>query len=263
MNATPPILTPQELAQLLRLDDPTARRLVEDTSVPRFSIGGHPRFLTESVLQWLAMQEGEVLPPVVVPPAQVAPPTLHLPPAAANETPFVASEALEALVSGATVAGRNLDRLKLRDALLELNSALLPLLARLSGGRLYPHPDEKVRTSPWRLAEAPDGRIDSMSIAWGAGEHAPAAFVDRARVEVEISAGQLRVALLTRRGFEEEPSDEELDRLQQHGIAVDMEAPATAAKVYPLGQRAPSLATLVLALSEDLELLVPLWAKCA
>ncbi|MCA9516520.1 MAG: helix-turn-helix domain-containing protein [Myxococcales bacterium] len=261
MNATPLVLTPQELAQLLRLDDATARRLVDDTSVPRFTVNGAPRFITDAVIAWLAAQEGEILPPLVPVPVREAPPTIHLPPASAKETPFVASEALDALAEGATDPGRNLDRLKLRDALLELNSALLPVLGRLSGGRLHPHGDEKVRTSPWRLDEAPDGRIDAISIAWGGGEHPPAGFVDRARVEVEVGAGELRVALLTRRGFDEDLTDDELEHLRQHGIAVDTEPPASAAKVYPLGHRAPSLAALAHALSEDLELLVPLWAK--
>ena len=47
----------------------------------------------------------------------------QLPAAQAGEHPWVDAESLDSLAGGAGDAGRNLDRLKLRDALLELNDA--------------------------------------------------------------------------------------------------------------------------------------------
>jgi len=262
----PPVVDLDGLASLLGVSDAVAAELLASASVPYLSIRGEPRFVVQAVLAWLAEQRGELLPEIKAAPEPEVPrpPRRPLSPAGPGEHPFVSHDDLEALAGGATDAGRNLDRLRLRDALLELNDALLPALTRLSGGRLHPHHDEKARTSPWRVGDADEGRIRAMSIAWGGGDGPPAGFVDRPRVEVELAWGELRVALLAPRGL---PTldGETLDGLVGAGIAYDPvgggDTPV-AAKVYPLAARAPSMATVAGALIDDLTHLVPLWLAC-
>ncbi len=264
-----PILNEQELAALLRVPGTTIEALVARTDLPRFFVEGKVRFLTARVLAWCERHEGSDLLPVPAPiivieaPVKVARPPSVLPAPKPGEHPWVESEALDALASGATDSGRNLDRLKLRDALLELNDSLLGALARYSGGRLHPHYDEKSRTSPWRLEAG--SRIDAISIAWGAGDHAPPQFVDRPHVEVELSKGELRIALDTvARGFVPPLDEARLDALRDEGIAIELTldgTPAIFAKVYSLPDPAPSVSTIVAALEADLERLVPLWAQ--
>ena len=180
-----------------------------------------------------------------------------------GEQPFVNAETLDALGAGAADPARNLDRLKLRDALLQLNEALLPILGRLGHGQIHPHNDEKSRTSPWRLDEASGGRIDALSIAWGAGEAPPPGFADRPHLEVELSAGELRVALVTTGGFTTPLADDERSQLRDAGIALEEEADVpTLAKVYPVSHHAPTYATIARALEADLRLLVPIWSRC-
>lgn len=266
---TDPVLNEQELAALLRVPGKTVEALLARTDLPRFAVEGKVRFLTARVLAWCERHEGfDLLPavaPVAViePPVKVVRPPSKLPPPKSGEHPWVDSEALDALASGATDSGRNLDRLKLRDALLELNDSLLGALARYSGGRLHPHYDEKSRTSPWRLEAG--SRIDVISIAWGAGDHAPAQFADRPHIEVELSKGELRIALdAADRGFAPALDEATLDALRDEGIAVELTLeglPATFAKVYSLPDPAPSVSTVVAALEADLERLVPLWAQ--
>jgi len=273
---TDPVLNEQELAALLRVPAKTIEALFERSTVPYFTIDGKRRFVLASILEWLQSYEGRevlfpALPEPVVetpsapPPKPVRPPSV-LPDPQAGEHPWVESEALDALVSGPTDPGRNLDRLKLRDALLELNDALLGALSRYSQGRLHPHYDEKSRTSPWRLDLAGSTqRIDAISIAWGSGEHAPAQFVDRPHLEVELAKGQLRVALDTaHRGFSPPLDEGALDALRDEGIAIELGnegVPAVFAKVYALPDPAPPMSAIVHALEGDLERLVPLWSR--
>lgn len=271
-----PVLNEQELAALLRVPAKTLEIVLATTTLPRFTIDGKLRFLSTRVLAWLESHEGhELLPalapepvaeaPAAPPPKPVRPPAV-LPQPQPGEHIWVESEALEALVSGPTDPGRNLDRLKLRDALLELNDALLGALARYSQGRLHPHHDEKSRTSPWRLdLTGSTQRIDAISIAWGAGEHAPPQFVDRPHLEVELAKGQLRIALDTaHRGFSPPLDEAALDALRDEGIAIELGnegVPAVFAKVYGLPDPAPPMSAIVHVLEQDLERLVPLWSR--
>jgi len=265
MSAHLEILTLPELAEALRVPVSDAARLVEQTELPRFTLGGELRFLAASVLAWLERQEGrELLPTPSAEPAvrPHAAPVAALPPAPVGELPFVTVEALDALGAGATDPARNLDRLTLRDALLELNEALLPVLGHLSHGELHPHHDEKSRTSPWRLDDAPRRRINALSMAWGAGDGPPPGFVDRPRIEVELATGELRIALLAPRGFVPPLSEAELDALREAGLALDEDGAApTFAKVYPLGHPAPTLSAVSRALEADLRVLVPVWVR--
>ena len=265
MSASLDILTLPELAARLRVSAADAARILELTDLPRFTVAGEPRFLASSVAAWLGRHEGsELLPALVAPPPAPAVPRTApaFAAASAGEAPFATFEALEALAGGATDPGRNLDRLKLRDSLLELNEALLPVLTHLSHGELHPHPDEKSRTSPWRLDDAPRGRIQALSMAWGAGEGAPPGFVDRPRFEVELSPGELRLSLVAPRGFAPPLAEGELDALRESGLALDEDGAApTLAKVYPIGHPAPSLSGVAQALEGDLRLLVPVWAR--
>lgn len=268
---TSPILNEQELAALLKVPGKTVDALIARTSLPRFFAEGKMRFVTSRVLAWLEQHEGaELLPPVEpepAPPVVEAPraPPPPLPAAKAGEHPWVEDEALDALASGAADPARNLDRLKLRDALLELNDALLGALARFSNGRLHPHHDEKSRTSPWRLDLGSDERIDAISIAWGEGEHAPPQFEDRPHIAVELAKGELRVMLDTaRRAFSPALDEGALDALRDDGIAVELgpdERPARFAKVYSLPDPAPAVGALVHHLEGDLEKLVALWTR--
>ncbi len=266
-----PVLNEQELATLLRVPGKTIDALVARTDLPRFTIDGKLRFVTANVLAWCARHEGRDLLPFEAPvaepppPPKVARPPSSMPAAKGGEHPWIDDEALESLASGAADSGRNLDRLKLRDALLELNDALLGALARYSNGRLHPHYDEKSRTSPWRLDVGSTQRIDAISIAWGEGTHAPAQFIDRPHIEVELSKGELRIALDTaERGFSPPFDAAGLDALRDEGIAVELGLegnPTSFAKVYALPEPAPPISVVVHALESDLERLVPLWAR--
>jgi hypothetical protein len=273
---TDPILTEQDLATLLKVPGKTVETLLTKTDLPRFTLEGKVRFLTHQVLQWLEQRttahadifplEPTPPPPPPKPPAARVARITHLPPARPPEHPWVSEDALASLAEGAGDSGRNLDRLKLRDALLELNDALLPTLGRRSGGRLHPHYEEKLRTSPWRLDLGSSGRINAISMAWGAGESAPPEFSDRPHIEVELSKGELRVALDGNgRSFLPRLTEEELDQLHELGIAVEIEGDEAKAfaKVYPLPTPAPSLPAIAHALEQDLEHLVPLWARIA
>jgi len=275
-----PIIDDHGLAQLLKVPDRTLNALLERTDLPRFMLDGRPRFLTASVLAWLAKFEGghELLPqqaePVVVTP-QVPTPK---PPAAerprfvashAGEVAWLQADALDALVSGAADSGRNLDRLKLRDALLELNDQLLPILSRLSSGRLHPHHDEKLRTSPWRLEVGVDSRIAAIDIAWGAGEHAPPEFADRPHLEVELAGTTLTLRLDAHGRPYAPPIDAELMlALEAEGFELTPDAqPAKGAavgsmtKVYELPTPSPTIDTVTSVLERDLARLVPLWTR--
>lgn len=267
-----PILNEQGLAELLKVPATTVAALLADINFPRFYVRGQARFLLTRVLAWLEAREGQDILPEEAPAAPEPPPPppnrepSELPAAGPGEHAWLTGEGLDALFTGASDPGRNLDRLKVRDALLELNDALLGALARFSDGRLHPHYDEKSRTSPWRIDLGSERRIDAISIAWGAGEHAPPQFDDRPHLEVEVSKGELRVALdAVRRTFSPAVVEAEIERLGEAGIAVEMAAdgvtPCAFAKVYSLPEPAPTLDSVVEALIHDLELLVPLWAR--
>lgn len=265
MSHAPDVMTLPELAAFLRLPDEIVATLVVQRDLPSVLIAGEQRFLRHRVLGWLELHEqrGDLL-PAEVPQDEPVEPTVHLAPAAGSERPFVEASAMDALAGGASDPARNLDRLKLRDSLLELNEELMPILGRLSGGRLHPHGDERYRTSPWRIEEAPGHvrRVDAISIAWGAGDAPPPGFVDRPRVEVELAPGELRISLVTEQGFESPLGASELERLRDVGIAVDHDSdPPSLAKVYPIGAPAPTLETVAKALEADLRALVPIWAQ--
>lgn len=264
MSAKLDILTTADLASCLGVPATVVARLVETTNLPRFTIGGEPRFLAGRVTEWLEAREGqELLPrePEPAPTPRLSPAT-QLEPAGEGEHPFVTAAALDALGAGATDPGRNLDRLTLRDTLLELNEALLPILGRLSQGQLHPHHDEKRRTSPWRLDDVSSRRIDTLTIAWGAGDAPPPGFVDRPHIECELASGELRVALVTTAGFEPALDDAEQERLRDAGIALDEDAEAPVlAKVYPIGHKAPAASAIAHALEADLRVLVPIWSR--
>ncbi len=275
-----PIIDDHGLAQLLKVPDRTLNALLDRTDLPRFMLDGRPRFLTASVLAWLAKFEGghELL-PQQVDPVVVSPPvsTPKPPPAErprfvasqAGEVPWLHADALDALGSGAGDSGRNLDRLKLRDALLELNDQLLPILSRLSSGRLHPHHDEKLRTSPWRLEVGTDNRIAAIDIAWGAGEHAPPEFADRPHLEVELAGTTLTVRLDAHGRPYAPPIDGELLlALEAEGFELIPDAhPAKGAavgsvtKIYELPTPSPTIDTVTSVLEKDLTRLVPLWTR--
>lgn len=258
------ILTTADLASCLGVPPAVVARLVATTNLPRFTIGGEPRFLAGRIVEWLEAREGqELLPrePEPAPVPRLAPET-QLEPAGEGEHPFVTPAALDALSTGAADPGRNLDRLTLRDTLLELNEALLPILGRLSQGRLHPHHDEKIRTSPWRIDDTTRRRIDSLTIAWGAGDNPPAGFGDRPHLECELTSGELRIALVTTGGFAPTLDEGEQRRLRDAGIALDEDAEAPVlAKVYPIGYRAPAATAIAHALEADLRVLVPIWTR--
>jgi hypothetical protein len=179
-----------------------------------------------------------------------------------GETAWLDPDAIGALGDGAGDAGRNLDRLKLRDALLELNDALLPLLIRYSDGRLHPHHDEKLRTSPWRLDLGSSDRIETIGIAWAAGEHAPPAFSDRPKVEVVLSTDSLTVRL-DHHGRAYQPAlDAELRAaLHAEGYELDDGERTAIWRTYALPQPAPTLDTVSQTVQADLARLVPLWVR--
>lgn len=267
---TNPVLNEQELAELLRVPAKTIAALLSRSDLPRFYVDGKTRFLTSRVLAWFDRYEGaEILPPEAPPPREEPKRSPEqqpqLPAAKPGEHSWVDEAALDALARGASDPGRNLDRQRLRDALLELNDALLAGLSRLSDGRLHPHYDEKARTSDWRLEPGKADRIDAISISWGAGEHAPPHFADRPHLEVELSRGELRVALDTAGRVFEPPLDEAaLEALGESGIAVELSSedrPSDFAKVYSLPNPAPPIAAIVSHLERDLERLVALWAR--
>jgi len=267
-----PILNEQELATLLKVPAETVAALIADINFPRFYLDGQVRFLLARVLAWFDARDGQEAIPARVAVAAPPPPPKptrapsRLPTAKPGEYPWVAAEALDALASGAADSGRNLDRLKLRDALLELNDALLGALARHSGGRLHPHYDEKSRTSPWRLDVGSDQRIDAISIAWGTGEHAPPQFSDRPHIAVELSKCELRIALDTAQRTFSPPLDPAgIEALADFGITAecgaDQTQPTRFVKVYLLPDPAPSVAAIVEVCEPDLEQLVPLWVR--
>lgn len=284
------ILDEHGLAQLLKATDKTLAALLARSDLPRFTLAGENRFLANSVLAWIARHEGAELIPVAVEappvvlvgePALPAPEPEPAPVAAApvvpivrprpvlsaanpGETSWLEPDAIGALSDGAGDAGRNLDRLKLRDALLELNDALLPLLTRYSDGRLHPHHDEKLRTSPWRLDLGSSDRIETIGIAWAAGEHAPPAFSDRPKVEVVLSADSLTVRLDHHGRAYQPPLDGELRAaLHAEGYELDEGERTAIWRTYVLPQPAPTLDTVSRTVQGDLARLVPLWVRLA
>jgi len=272
---TDPVLTEQDLATMLKVPGKTVDTLLAKTDLPRFTLDGKVRFLTTQILAWLerrtSAHSGDLFPAETPPPKPLASAprpvrVTHLPPARPPDHPWVAEESLDALAQGASDPGRNLDRLKLRDALLELNDALLPTLSRRSSGRLHPHYEEKLRTSPWRLEVGGEGRIGAISMAWGAGDNASPEFSDRPHIEVELSKGELRLVLDTvGRTLMPPLSEDELETLRENGIAIELEGPDARAfaKLYPLPSPAPMVSAIAHALELDLEQLVPLWARLA
>ncbi len=271
-NASSDVLTLEQLSQLLSLSLSEAAAIALHHRLPHVLVGGSPRFMRAQVLGWLermASPDGVELtpPPEPVQAAVVAVrPRDTLDPASGGESVWIGPELTAALGEGAADPGRNLDRLKIRDALLELNDALLPTLGRLSGGRLHPDPHEASRTSPWRLEPGGGTPIAAMSLAWGAGESGPPQFADRPRLQVELSHGILRVAL--------EPEGRvlrldagEVEALERHGLLVDAD-PATAqvggvARIYGVPAAGVTLSAVSAALTRDFELLVPVWARIA
>ena len=260
---TDPVLTVDDLAHLLKTTPASVLGLLERTDLPRALLEGEPRFVTAQVLQWLGSRANanpkELLPRapeavVVVPPRPA--PRDHLTAASLGEHPWVPAEALDALVDGARDAARNLDRLKLRDALLELNDVLVPVLTRLSGGRLHPHDDEKLRTSPWRIDLDVDGRIEDIRIAWGEGAEAPACFADRPHIEVVLAASELRVALLVGQRETLNLGADVRAAFEASGFIVSADA---VAKAYDLPRPSPTLHGAIVAIERDLERLVPCW----
>ncbi len=272
------ILGDAELARLLKVSQHDVTRLLLETSLPRFFIGGEARFLKASVLAFCARNEGlDLLPLAVAETASLVAPIAEanaslcpcevspFPTAAEGEQSWVATEARDALLSGASDPGRNLDRLRLRDALLELNDQLLPALTRRSVGRLHPHYDEKSRTSPWRLDFDGDSRIDAISIAWGAGDHAPPRFGDRPHLEVELRASTLEVFLDTHgRTFDPPLEPETASALAEAGFALlplGEDHVTRVSKTYPMPDPSPPTAVIARSLEADLEHLVPLWVR--
>lgn len=278
------ILDEHGLAQLLKATDKTLAALLAKSDLPRFTLAGEKRFIASSVLAWIAKHEGTELipaavavepPPVVVvgemattspepepAPVPVVRPRPVLSAASPGETAWLDPDAIGALSGGAGDAGRNLDRLKLRDALLELNDALLPLLTRFSDGRLHPHHDEKLRTSPWRLDLGSSDRIETIGIAWAAGEHAPPAFSDRPKVEVVLSADSLTVRLDHHGRAYQPPLDDELRAaLHAEGYELDDGERTAIWRTYALPQPAPTLDTVSRTVQNDLARLVPLWVR--
>lgn len=260
---TDPVLTADELARLLKTTSATVSLLLERTDLPRALLLGEPRFVTAQVLHWLGARATarpkELVPdePPALPPTPPAA-RVQLAPAVFGEHPWVPSEALAALVEGPADAARNLDRLKLRDALLELNDALLPALTRLSSGRLHPHHDEKLRTSPWRIDLDSEAQIRDLRMAWGEGPDAPPHFADRPHLEVALAAAELRVALVAGHRASVHVADAVRDELTALGFVVGDEA---IAKTYAMPSPAPTLHGALVAVERDFERLVPRWLE--
>jgi hypothetical protein len=273
---TPPVLSLDQLAELLQVSLETAGAIALHHTLPHVTIGGEPRFVTAQVLGWLQHMAspagGELLPtpPTPEPVVRTPPPIVaHAMPArAVNDHPWVDADITSALAEGSADAGRNLDRLKIRDALLELNDALLPRISRLSEGRMHPDPNERSRTSPWRLDLDADGAITAMSIAWGAGNSGAPQFTDRPRLQAELTHGLLRIAFEPE-GRTCEISMSELAALENAGLVVDA-APGTeghlrvngVARVYTLPPEGVALSVVGDMLGNDIEHLVPLWSRC-
>jgi hypothetical protein len=272
------VLNEFQLAEFLKVRAEVVARLLVETGLPRFFIAGEARFIRPRILTWLEGHEArDLLPPIVavgsdaadevvvaLAPIEIA--VSRLSTASPGEVSWLSAEAMDALVSGAGDPGRNLDRLKVRDALLELNDAVLPVLTRLSTGRLHPHHDEKSRTSPWRLDLDADGRIDAIGIAWGAGEHAPARFADRPHLAVELTGEALRVRLDTHGKRLEPPvSFEETQSLAAAGFRIEPAEPEgepqAITKTYMTASPMPSTSQVARTLEADFERLVPLWAR--
>lgn len=260
---TDPVLTVDDLARLLKTTPANVLALMARTDLPRALLEGEPRFVTAQVLHWLGSRANakplELLPrepePTVAVPPKPAPRD-QLSAASLGEHPWVASEALDALADGVSDAARNLDRLKLRDALLELNDVLVPALTRMSGGRLHPHDDEKLRTSPWRIDLDADGRIEDIRIAWGEGVEAPPCYADRPHLEVVLAAFELRVALVVGQRETLNLAAAERQAFEQSGFVVSEDS---ITRTYALSRPAPTLHGALVALERDLERLVPAW----
>jgi excisionase family DNA binding protein len=279
MTPTPPVLTLQGLAALLEVPVELAEALVLAHEVPHVRIGKSRRFATSQILAWLervAVPGGaELLPPAE--PEPLAEPVRGqgaLAEVAAAEAVWLDATLTDALLTGAEDPSRNLDRLRLRDALLELNDGLRPLLVHLSGGRLRADPEERTRTSPWRLDRPDEGPIEAMSIAWGdpggdpGRKTTPPQFADRRRLRVELRPGLLRALLESGTGHLV-LGGAEVSALEESGFTVDGAALAAGAlmvhsvsRAYALPARGVSLAAVVATLSGDLETtLVPLWKR--
>ncbi len=280
----PPVLTLQTLAALLAVPVELAEALVLAHEIPHVRIGKSRRFTTRQILAWLerhaAPGGAELLPPPVETEPSAEPGRSHgaLAEAASHESVWLDAAMTEVLGAGASDPVRNLGRLKLRDALLELNDGVLPLLGRLSQGGLRADPEERTRTSAWRLDRADEGPIDAMSIAWGAATQdgvagprttTPPQFADRARVRLEIRDGLLRV-LLESGTAHLVLGGAEISSLEEAGLTVDGASLAggalmvqAIARVYALPARGVALATVVRALTADLAVLVPLWLRLA
>jgi hypothetical protein len=266
------VLTLEQLSQLLSLSLSEAAAIALHHRLPHVLVGGSPRFLRAQVVGWLerlASPEGfELTPPPEPPaePARVVRPRDTLEAASPGDNAWIGPELTAALAEGAADPGRNLDRLKIRDALLELNDALLPTLSRLSAGRLHPDPHEASRTSPWRLEPGGGAPISGMSLAWGRGESGAPQFADRPRLQVELSHGLLRVALEPEgRILRLDPAA--VEALEREGLLVDVDPAsglvAGVARIYGVPASGATLAVVAAALTRDLELLVPVWSGIA
>jgi|GEM_PF-1416763 len=273
-NPPTTVLTLEQLADMLQISAPMAERLVAFHELPHVIIAGSPRYLGSTVLNWLETASApggiELSPPAPPEPKapQLPPVSVHaLPPLGPNEVPWLDSHLMTALASGAADPSRNLDRLRLRDALLELNGELLPVMTRLSGGRLHPDPHEQTRTSPWRLEGDGARPITVMSIAWGAGPTGTPQFQDRPRVQIELMDGLLRIALELE-GQRIALTRAEVDALEATGFAVDYEDPEAPsadgiARIYKLEAAGVSAQAVAAALGKDLEPLIKIWNTIA
>lgn len=276
-HPTAAVITITQLAELLQVSPHMAQAVATHHGLPHVTIAGEPRWVTAQVLGWLQHMAsslgGELLPPeesADVTPKGLVITVMHaLPPVQPGEHAWIDSEVTTALAEGSADAGRNLDRLKIRDALLEINDELLPLLTRLSDGRLHPDPNERSRTSPWRLDLDADGAITAMSIAWGSGQSAAPQFADQPRLQVELTHGVLRVSLETE-GATLRVAPAELDSLGKSGLAVDvadvghdMVGLHGVARIYTVPSEGVSIVVVCEALTADVERLVPLWCRVA
>ena len=175
-------------------------------------------------------------------------------------------EALDALGAGASDPGRNLDRLKLRDALLELNDVLLGALTRFSGGRLRLHHDEHAQTSPWRIEMGSATRITTLRMVWGAQSDEGPASTLRPQISVELASSHLTLRLEAAAGTMAPWLSTVMAELAAGGITHGPSDAASAADVltkhYPLPTPTPTIAVLSSVLEADLARLVPLWGRC-
>ncbi|MCB9727790.1 MAG: helix-turn-helix domain-containing protein [Deltaproteobacteria bacterium] len=258
-----PVLTEAELAELLRITPALVSRLLAESDLPRLSIAGQRRFLTEQVLGWLATRSAPLLAPGPETAERAKPaPEGPLPAADDTEGPFVSTEALAGLGADPPRPEDNLARSQARDGLIALADALLPALGRASKGRLQPAGDEAERTSAWRAEDAGGAPITSLVFTFVDEAVAAGAPVEgEPRLELTLERHGVSLALLVPEGAQV-PQTQVLDAARRDGAEIAPPQPGrplVLARRHAFAARPPTLRATVAVLEADARELVPLW----